>query len=317
MTFAVAGISLNPLIPFFWAVFVGLVFSTVGAAGGILAGVGHITVFGIADANMIKAMNQLLIIVSPLIAVPAYWRQQRVVFGLGLLLGLGSIFGSILGSWYSKNYLPAMHQYQPLFGLLVLFISLRLFYETTQRFQERNKKIRESSKAFEAKISALAGQRRNPSAEGILETTCSFRKLKIIFLGHEFSCNPAWPVLAGFVISVISSALGVGGGFLLVPYMASWLGLPMFIVAGTSALAVFVASVASVGNYLYLGVKVDWALALVCLVGVTLGSLLGPWVSRYLKERFLRLLLAIVLLYIAVGYTFGGWVKAWFGISII
>lgn len=317
MTFAVAGISLNPLIPFFWAVFVGLVFSTVGAAGGILAGVGHITVFGIADANMIKAMNQLLIIVSPLIAVPAYWRQQRVVFGLGLLLGLGSIFGSILGSWYSKNYLPAMHQYQPLFGLLVLFISLRLFYETTQRFQERNKKIRESSKAFEAKISALAGQRRNPSAEGILETTCSFRKLKIIFLGHEFSCNPAWPVLAGFVISVISSALGVGGGFLLVPYMASWLGLPMFIVAGTSALGVFVASVASVGNYLYLGVKVDWALALVCLVGVTLGSLLGPWVSRYLKERFLRLLLAIVLLYIAVGYTFGGWVKAWFGISII
>ena len=317
MTFAVAGISLNPLIPFFWAVFVGLVFSTVGAAGGILAGVGHITVFGIADANMIKAMNQLLIIVSPLIAVPAYWRQQRVVFGLGLLLGLGSIFGSILGSWYSKNYLPSMHQYQPLFGLLVLFISLRLFYETTQRFQERNKKIRESSKAFEAKISALAGQRRNPSAEGILETTCSFRKLKIIFLGHEFSCNPAWPVLAGFVISVISSALGVGGGFLLVPYMASWLGLPMFIVAGTSALAVFVASVASVGNYLYLGVKVDWALALVCLVGVTLGSLLGPWVSRYLKERFLRLLLAIVLLYIAVGYTFGGWLKAGLGISII
>lgn len=317
MTFAAAGVSLNPLIPFFWALFVGLVFSTVGAAGGILAGVGHMTIFGIADANMIKPMNQLLVIVSPLIAVPAYWRQQRVVFGLGLLLGLGSIFGSIFGSWYSKNYLPAMHQYQPLFGLLVFFISLRLFYETTRRFQERNKKIRESSRAFEAKISELTGQRRNPSADGILETTCSLRKLKIIFLGQEFSCNPAWPVLAGFVISVISSALGVGGGFLLVPYMASRLGLPMFIVAGTSALAVLVGSLTSVGNYLYLGVRVDWTLALLELGGVIVGSLLGPWVSRYLKERFLRLLLAIMLLYIALGYTFGGWVKAWFGISII
>lgn len=317
MTFALAGVSLNPLVPFFWALFVGLVFSTVGAAGGILAGVGHITIFGIADANMVKPMNQLLVIVSPLIAIPAYWRQQRVVFSLGLLLGLGSIFGSIFGSWYSKNYLPTMYQYQPLFGLLVLFISLRLFYETTRRFQERNKKIRESSRAFEAKIRVLTGQRRNPSGDGMLETTCSLRKLKISFLGHEFSFNPAWPVLAGFVISVISSALGVGGGFLLVPYMASRLGLPMFIVAGTSALAVLVASVTSVGNYLYLGVKVDWPLALLCLVGVTLGSLLGPWVSRYMKESFLRLLLAVVLLYIAVGYTFGGWVKVWFGISII
>ncbi|MBI4522694.1 MAG: sulfite exporter TauE/SafE family protein, partial [Deltaproteobacteria bacterium] len=76
MEFAVAGVTLNPFIPFLWALFVGLVFSMVGAAGGILAGVGHISLFGLADANMIKPMNQLLVIVSPLVAVPAYWRQQ-------------------------------------------------------------------------------------------------------------------------------------------------------------------------------------------------------------------------------------------------
>ena len=148
MTFDAAGISLNPLIPFFWALFVGLVFSTVGAAGGILAAVGHITIFGITDANMIKPMNQLLVIVSPLIAIPAYWRQQRVVFNLGLLLGLGSIVGSLFGSWYSKNYLPGLRQYQMIFGLLVLFIALRLFYESTRIFLERNRKIRETSRLF-------------------------------------------------------------------------------------------------------------------------------------------------------------------------
>jgi len=316
MTFAVAGISLNPLIPFFWALFVGLIFSMVGAAGGILAGVGHMTVFGITDANMIKPMNQLLVIVSPLIAVPAYWRQQRVVLSLGLLLGLGSIFGSVFGSWFSKNYLPEMRQYQPLFGLLVLFISLRLFYEASRGFRERNSRVRESSKIFESKIRELRGKMRG-SSEAILKTSLSLRKLRIVFLGQDFSFNSFWPVLTGFAVGVISSALGVGGGFLLVPYMASWLGLPMFIVAGTSALSVFVASVTSVGSYLYLGVKVDWTLALLELSGVIVGSLLGPWVSRYMKERFLRLLLAIVLLYIAIGYTFGRWVKAWFGISII
>ncbi|MFQ5881228.1 MAG: sulfite exporter TauE/SafE family protein [Candidatus Methylomirabilales bacterium] len=317
MNFAVAGITLNPLIPFSWAIFVGLIFSMVGAAGGILAGVGHITVFGIADANMIKPMNQLLVIVSPLIAVPAYWRQQRVVFSLGLLLGLGSIFGSVFGSWYSKNYLPDMQQYQPLFGLLVLFISLRLFYETTQRFQERNKKVRESSRVFESKMRELRKKGKNGSAEEILKTRFSLRRLNILFLGQEFSCNPAWPVLAGFLIGVVSAALGVGGGFLLVPFMTSLLQLPMFIVAGTSALSVLIASITSVGNYLYLGVKVDWLLAFLELAGVIVGSLLGPWVSRYMKERWLRLILAAVLLYVGFGYTFGRWLKAWLEVSII
>lgn len=317
MNFAVAGIVLNPLIPLFWAMFVGLIFSTVGAAGGILAGVGHITIFGIPDANMVKPMNQLLVIVSPLIAIPAYWRQQRVVFSLGLLLGLGSIFGAVFGSWFSKNYLPDMGQYQLLFGLLVLFISLRLFYEVTQRFQERRGKIRESSSVFESKLRELPRKRENGTTEEILKTRFLLRRLHIFFLGQEFSCSPAGLIMAGFLIAIISATLGVGGGFLLVPFMTSWLQLPMFIVAGTSAFSVLIASLISVGNYLYLGVQVDWLLALIELGGVIVGSLLGPWVSRYMKERWLRFTLAVVLLYIGIGYTFGGWVKAWFGITIL
>ncbi|MBU1697838.1 MAG: sulfite exporter TauE/SafE family protein, partial [Proteobacteria bacterium] len=35
------------LICFLWAVWVGWIFSTVGAFGGIMAGVGHITIFGL------------------------------------------------------------------------------------------------------------------------------------------------------------------------------------------------------------------------------------------------------------------------------
>ena len=46
----------------------GLVFSTVGAAGGVLASVGMISVFGIQ--NLVKPMAQALTLVTPLIAVP-------------------------------------------------------------------------------------------------------------------------------------------------------------------------------------------------------------------------------------------------------
>ena len=302
MTFDTAGITAPPLLPFLWAVLVGLVFSMIGAAGGILAAVGHLTVLGMSDANTVKAMNQLLVIVSPIVAVPAYWRQERVVPSLALLLGAGSIGGAVAGSWYSKTNLATLAQYRPLFGLLTLFIAARLLYEATARFRARHRKIRESSEAFESSRWEAARKR-------LLTVSWRWSGLTILFLGHEFTCRILSPVLAGFLIAFVSAALGVGGGFLLVPYLASWLELPMFLVAGTSALSVLVASLASVSNYLYLGVRVDWPLALLEVAGVVVGSLVGPWVSAYMRERWLRLILAAVLLYVGVSYAGGSWLR--------
>ncbi|MBI1736543.1 MAG: sulfite exporter TauE/SafE family protein [Candidatus Rokubacteria bacterium] len=307
MTFDVAGVTVSPLVPFAWALFVGLVFSTIGAAGGILAAVGHITVLGVADANVVKPMSQLLVVVSPLVSVPAYWRQRRLVIAVALLIGGGAVAGSLLGSWYSTRYLGSMRDYRVAFGVLTLLIALRLWYESTARFRARNARLRETAKAFERTRAGAPGGAR-------AETRWRFPGLDVVLAGHVFPCNVASLVLTGGVVAFVSAALGVGGGFLLVPYLTSWLGLPMFVVAGTSALAVLVAALVSVGNYLYLGVRVDWLLAAVEVAGVVLGSLLGPWVSRYMREGWLRLALALVLAYIGVAYTLPGGLGWWLGV---
>ena len=301
---------LHPLLPFAWALLVGLVFSLVGAAGGILAAVGHLTVFGLVDANTVKPMNQLLVIASPLVSVPAYWRQRRLVLAAALLIAVGSVAGSILGSWYSTNHLASMQAYRWLFGLLTLGIAARLLYETTGRFRARHARLREASKAFEAGHSRGRGGARAQA----VETRWRFPQLEVILSGQTFPCPVPGLVATGFVVAFVAAALGVGGGFLLVPYLASWLGLPMFVVAGTSALAVLVASLVSVANYLYLGARIDWLLAALELAGVMLGSLLGPWVSQYMRERWLRLVLAVVLAYIGIAYTLPSGLGRWLGI---
>jgi uncharacterized membrane protein YfcA len=89
MSFEIAGIVLPVWLPLLWGVLVGLVFSMVGAAGGILASVGLISVMGIQDPNLVKPMAQVLTLTTPLIAVPGYYRQGRVVFSLALILGAG------------------------------------------------------------------------------------------------------------------------------------------------------------------------------------------------------------------------------------
>src|SRR6056300_726809 len=98
MSFETAGIVLPVWLPLLWGVVVGLVYSTVGAAGGILASVGLITVFGIQNPNLVKPMAQVLTLVTPLIAVPLYMRQFRVVYILSALLCVGGIVGAFIGS---------------------------------------------------------------------------------------------------------------------------------------------------------------------------------------------------------------------------
>jgi hypothetical protein len=60
-----------------------------------------------------------------------------------------------------------------------------------------------------------------------------------------FKFNPLLPFLGGIVISAAAAFLGVGGG-LLVPFLTSVTQLPMYLAAGTSALAVLVGMVTSI-----------------------------------------------------------------------
>ena len=106
----------------------------------------------------------------------------------------------------------------------------------------------------------------------------------------------------GAGIAIISSALGVGGGFLLVPFMSILLGLPMFIVAGTAALAIAVSSVTSIANYMRLGIELDIPLLLLLLAGTVIGAWIGPRLSEHLHERWLQWILGLVLLLIGIRY---------------
>jgi len=85
----------NLILAFLWAVWVGWIFSTVGAFGGIMAGVGHMTVFGLGPyaksfkdtaptfnkllTDSIRVSNQFLVGLSALVASYNHWRAGRLV----------------------------------------------------------------------------------------------------------------------------------------------------------------------------------------------------------------------------------------------
>ena len=303
MHFAMAGVDVSPIGLLLWGIFVGYVFTTVGAAGGILAGVGHMSIFGLKKANMIKPMNQILTLVSPIVGTPLYLREKRIVVPTAVALGLGGIVGAMIGSTLSSNLLKEMKTFQPYFGFFTLVISFRLFYECTKKFMDSQKKVKEANQVFSAKVKELKALGK---LSEIKEIGVNFSKIGIqntfTFAGQEFKYNAITVFITGLIVAIISASLGVGGGFLLVPFMTSVMGFPMFIVAGTSVLSILVSSTTSIANYLTMGSAIDINFLAFELIGVAIGTVLAARLSKFINARYLKLCLSIILFYIGLKY---------------
>ncbi|MBT8116342.1 MAG: sulfite exporter TauE/SafE family protein [Gammaproteobacteria bacterium] len=301
MYFEIADIVVAPWTLLAWGLLVGLVFSTVGAAGGILASVGMISVFGLQDPNLVKPMAQAMTLVTPLVAVPLYMRQCRVVYRLALLLGAGGVLGALLGSSLSHRLLADMSLFRTVFAVLVFFIAAQLIWQilrTRTSTAELSRAMR-AAESFEYQVKGGG----DLCDQGVRCIVTSFRRVVFAFGNERFSFNPLLPFFTGLGIAVLSSALGVGGGFLLVPFMSIVMRLPMYVVAGTSALAIAIHSITSIGNYIRLGIELDLAMLGFLLAGVIAGSVLGPLLSKHLPENGLRGLLAVILIIIGLRYA--------------
>ena len=316
---------LNPFIGLLWAIWVGWIFSTVGAFGGIMAGVGHMTIYGLGSyaktfktsapalnkfiTDSIRVSNQWLVGLSALVSSINYYRQKRLVPALGAFLGAGALFATLLVVFTTAGKIK-FSQYQGWFGLCVFVIGGFMIYEMTPKGQASKKESQEAAKAFEATIK----EKKDITEQGIKTIKWSLVKTQFSFFGQTFTFSPIWAFVGGFFISAIASFLGVGGGFLYVPFLTSVVGLPMFVVAGTSALSVLIGMIFAIFNFMVLkGVQVYWPMIGAELVGIFIGSMIGPRTGKYIPNKVLKGIFIVLAIFIGLRYTLRGF----FGISII
>ncbi|MCG8402413.1 MAG: sulfite exporter TauE/SafE family protein [Firmicutes bacterium] len=314
----------NPILILLWGIIVGYVFSTVGAAGAILTFIGQVVVFkfdkamikhligtGMEEAkakaaasSTLKVHNLMAVILSPLIAVPRYLKDRRVAIPLALCIAVGVVAGAIIGPMIPMT----LDQYKFWFGVITFLIGVRLFYETTETYRKGRQKLVNISKKFEEKVKELkqSGKWDELAAEGFKVTSFSPSSLKFTFWGENFAINPIYAAVGGFFIAIIASMFGLGGGFMLVPYLSSVFVLPMFVVSGTSVVIVFVNSVVAIMGHLQKGAQPDLMFMGIMLVGIAIGSFIGPATSKYYKEKYLRLFLSAILLFYGLRFM-GVW----------
>ena len=105
------------------------------------------------------------------------------------------------------------------------------------------------------------------------------------------------PVLTiGFIVGLLASIMGVGGGFIMVPAMIYILGMPTKVVVGTSLFQIIFVTATTTFLHATKNFSVDIVLAVLLLLGGVVGAQVGTRLGLKLKGEQLRVLLAIVVL---------------------
>ena len=276
----IAGLPVNFFILMSLGLVVGFLSGMFGVGGGFLM-TPMLMLLGIPPAVAV-ASEANHILAASFSGFLAHMRRLNVDFLMGFILLTGGIVGSIVGVFLLK-YLLIIGQEEIFISLsyifILTFVGVWMLWESLNTLKKINK----------GKINKLH--------EHIWLHGLPF---KIKFRKSHLYISIIPPIFIGFVVGVLSSIMGVGGGFILVPAMIYILGMPTQVVIGTSLLQiVFVTSVSTI-MHSYINQTVDVVLSSLLLIGAVIGAQIGTRVMVKLKGEQIRFLLAIIIIIVAV-----------------
>jgi uncharacterized membrane protein YfcA len=115
-----------------------------------------------------------------------------------------------------------------------------------------------------------------------------------------------WPLLAiGIAAGLLSGLFGIGGGTIIVPALALWLGMNQKLAAGTSITAILPTAIVGAAAYGVQG-NIDWIAAACLAFGMVVGAQIGTYLLARLPVGFIQwafmgfLLVVIVSLWFVV-----------------
>jgi len=111
-----------------------------------------------------------------------------------------------------------------------------------------------------------------------------------------------------FVVGIIGGAYGIGGGAIIAPFCVAFYHLPVYTIAGATLMGTFMTSVAGALFFSLLPAThgaspmPDWPLGVLFGIGGFVGMYLGAKTQKYMPQNFIKLMVGIAMLFLAVKY---------------
>ena len=255
----------------FLSAFVG---SLVGLGGGLifvpsmLFLYDNVSSFSWATPQTIVGISLITMIFTGLSSTMAYYKLRRVDVKTGTIFLVGSLPGSIVGTWINSR-LDA-NEFTIYFGILMFIIFLIMFIDRDKMMKNKTFIHNENTRMFK-----LEGQE----------------------YFYNVTMTPA--LVLSFFIGALSGLFGIGGGTISVPTMILIFGMPVQIAIGTSMYMILFISLISASTHIYFG-HIVWKHVFFFIVGSYIGGTVGAKVSKYLKGRTLEYFLRVVIFVAAI-----------------
>jgi uncharacterized membrane protein YfcA len=281
----IAGSSINVLLIFSLGILVGLLSGIFGVGGGflmtpllIMIGIPP-TVAAASDSNQIVGASTS--------GTLAHYRLGNVDFKMGILLLIGGVAGGTVGVQIIK-ILRAVGNADFLikitYVLMLGFVGSYMFVESLQALRKKKAVQEEQPVAKESRYARLLSK-----LPWQTDFETSGVRLSVLM-----------PLGLGVFVGILAAIMGVGGGFIMVPVMVYLLRMPMHVVVGTSLFQILFTCIDVTIMQAYSNHTVDFVLALLLLLGSTLGAQFGAKISKKLGGDQLKILLASIVLLVMV-----------------
>lgn len=261
--------------------FVGVCAGLLGIGGGMLIIPLLNVVFGF-DAHAASATSLFTVVPTSISGAISHLRNKTCYLKLGIVLGIGGAVTSTLGV-----YLGSI---SPTWAIILVTAAI-IFYSAFTMLSKAGKSPRSQGRG--ALPSSDVGHSAEPQAQD-----APFVLTRGTLLAG-FGIGIATGLCAGYV--------GLGGGFIMVPLMTAWLGVPMKKASGTSMIAIIILAIPGVVGQMILG-NVDYLAGVMLSVGSIPGAFMGAKLVQKVNDRQLRFLFAGFLLLAGVlllGKEFG------------
>ncbi|TCT43097.1 hypothetical protein EDC90_1003106 [Martelella mediterranea] len=284
----IAELSVNIFIILGMGAAVGFLSGMFGVGGGFL--MTPLLIFYNIPPVVAVATGASQVVASSVSGTLTHFRRGTLDMKLGTVLLCGGLVGATLGIWVF-SLLRALGQLDLVISILyvVLLTSIGGLMLT------------ESIRAIRRSANKQPTMVRRPGQHNWihkLPIKMRFKKSKLYL-----SVIPVF--LLGGSIGVLTSSLGIGGGFIMVPAMIYLLRIPTNIVVGTSLFQIIFVSAYTTVIQATTNFSVDIVLASILMISSVVGAQYGVRVGQKLRGEQLRALLALLILAVGVRLAFG------------
>jgi uncharacterized membrane protein YfcA len=248
---------------------IGMLGTLIGAGGGFLIVPILVLLEPSWTTDQVTAFSLAIVTANATTGALSYWWQGRVDPFTFPLYTLAAIPGSILGALVS-GYIPRAI-FDPIFGAALLVIGGWLFLKPGGSDDGAN------TGYFARKLTDRGGHQ------------------------YEWSFDPRIGFAGSVLVGFLSSVLGIGGGIIHVPLLATVLGFPAHVATATShAVLAVTAGIATIVHIVHGDYRATWPLVLAGAGGAIAGAPLGARLASYVRGAVILRILATALVFVGL-----------------